>query len=53
MKAIEKEPGGIIVLIRTDPLGIFGATGGQVGWLIEILSEFSVSDIGEFGVKFI
>ena len=51
MKAIEKEPRGVIILIRTDPSGIFGATGGQVGWLIE-LSEYSVSDIGEFGVKF-
>ena len=51
VKAIEKEPQGVIILIRTDPSGIFGATGGQVGWLIE-LSEYSVSDIGEFGVKF-
>ena len=50
MKAIEKEPRGVIILSRTDPSGIFGATGGQVGWLIE-MSEYSVSDIGEFGVK--
>lgn len=29
VKAIEKEPGGVIILIRTDPSGIFGATGGR------------------------